>query len=122
MSEPDGAASQDVNAELAEDPESLPAGTVPCDAPVLSDMPPFDLLGLLKQQLAAEEPWELSAAEIARLPRAGDEPPDTDEVPWWLSEEFTGSDAELEAAFLRNLPPTSEPSTRPLRGLAQVRR
>jgi hypothetical protein len=56
------------------------------------------------------EPCELSAAEIAALPLAGDElapdelAPDLDEVPWWLSEEFTGSDAELEAAFVRSLP------------------
>ena len=78
---------------------------MPSDGAVLSELPPFDMLGLLKQQMAGEEPWELSAAEIARLPRAGDEPPDTDEVPWWLSEEFTGSDAELEAAFVRSLPP-----------------
>jgi hypothetical protein len=94
----------DVTGVQAEDPVSLPAGSAPCDEPVLSELPPFDMLGLLKQQLAQEEPVELSAAEIARLPRAGDEPPDLDEVPWWLSEEFTGSDAELEAAFLRNLP------------------
>jgi hypothetical protein len=104
MSEPDRAEPPDVTAEPAEDPESLPAGSVPCDVPALSDAPPFDMLGLLRQQLADEDPIELSAAEIARLPRAGDEPPDTDEVPWWLSEEFTGSDAELEAAFLRSLP------------------
>jgi hypothetical protein len=70
------------------------------------ELPPFDVLGLLRRQLAeTEEPCELSAAEIAALPLAGDEPPpDLDEVPWWLSEEFTGSDAELEAAFVRNLP------------------
>jgi hypothetical protein len=104
MSEPDRAALPDENAEPAEDPELLPAGSVPCDGAVLSELPPFDLLDLLKQQMADEDPVELSAAEIAKLPRAGDEPPDTDEVPWWLSEEFTGSDAELEAAFLRSLP------------------
>src|SRR5215472_16604961 len=66
-------------------------------------LPPFDAAGLLRRQLAeAEEPFELSAAEVAALPLAGDEPPlDLDEVPWWLSEEFTGSDAELAAAFER---------------------
>ncbi len=105
MSEPDRASPPDGAAEPAEGPESLPEGSVPSDGAVLSELPPFDMLGLLKQQMAGEEPWELSAAEIARLPRAGDEPPDTDEVPWWLSEEFTGSDAELEAAFVRSLPP-----------------
>ena len=70
------------------------------------ELPPFDVLGLLRRQLAeTEEPCELSAADIAALPLAGDEPPpDLDEVPWWLSEEFTGSDAELEAAYVRNLP------------------
>jgi hypothetical protein len=69
--------------------------------------PPFDALRLLRQQLAeAEEPFELSAAEIAALPCAGDEepPPVPDEVPWWLSEDFTGSDEELAAAFVRSLP------------------
>ncbi len=73
-------------------------------APVLSELPPVNRLSLLKQQLAEEVPFELSAAEIARLPRAGDDPPDIDEVPWWLAEEYTGSDADLEAAFLRSLP------------------
>ena len=69
-------------------------------------LPPFDAWGLLRWQLAeADEPWELSAAEIAALPRAGDAPPpELDEVPWWLSEEFTGTDAEQEAAFVRSLP------------------
>jgi hypothetical protein len=69
-----------------------------------AEPPPVDMLGLLKEQLAEEEPWELSAAEIAALPRLREEPPDLDEVPWWLSEEFTGSDEELEAAFIRSLP------------------
>ncbi|HTX83909.1 MAG TPA: hypothetical protein VME44_17120, partial [Streptosporangiaceae bacterium] len=62
-------------------------------------------LDLLEGQLAEEEPWELSPSEIAELPRLGEEPPpEADEVPWWLSEEFTGSDEELEAAFIRSLP------------------
>src|SRR5262249_46381395 len=74
--------------------------------PEPTGLPPFDVLTLLRRQLAeADEPWELSAAEVAALPRAGDAPPpELDEVPWWLSEEFTGSDAELEAAFVRSLP------------------
>ncbi len=69
-------------------------------------VPGFDGWGLLRAQLAEEgEGWELSAAEVAGLPRLGDGlPPELDEVPWWLSEEFTGSDAELEAAFVRSLP------------------
>ncbi len=67
---------------------------------------PFDARALLQRQMAeAAEPWELTEAEIAGLPRLGDEPPpELGEVPWWLSEEFTGSDAELEAAFIRSLP------------------
>jgi len=74
--------------------------------PEPTGLPPFDVLTLLRRQLAeADEPWELSAAEIAALPRAGDAPPpELDEVPWWLSEEFTGTDAEQEAAFVRSLP------------------
>ncbi len=59
---------------------------------------------LLWAQLAEEEPRELSAAEIAAMPRAWDGLPELDEVPWWLSEEFTGSDEEIEAAFVRGLP------------------
>ncbi len=79
-----------------------PAPPAPAGQPVV--LAPFDALSLLRAQLAEEEPWELSAAEIAALPRLGDElPPELDEVPWWLSEEFTGSDAELEAAYLRSL-------------------
>jgi hypothetical protein len=72
----------------------------------MAELPSFDALGLLRLQLAeAAEPCELSAAEIAALPVAADEPPpDLDEVPWWLSEEFTGSDPELAAAFARSLP------------------
>jgi hypothetical protein len=72
----------------------------------MAELPLFDGLGLLRLQLAeAAEPCELSAAEIAALPVAADEPPpDLDEVPWWLSEEFTGSDPELAAAFARSLP------------------
>jgi hypothetical protein len=83
-------------------PAAAPAAGQP-DAPAV--LPPLDMLGLLRAQLAAEEPWELTEAEVAALPRAGDElPPELDEVPWWLSEEFTGSDAELEAAFIGSLP------------------
>jgi len=67
---------------------------------------PFDAWNLLRRQMAeTAEPSDLTEAEIAALPPLGDElPPELDEVPWWLSEEFTGSDAELEAAFVRSLP------------------
>jgi len=84
-----------------------PSGaTAACEMPDVAELPLFDALGLLRQQLAEiGEPCELSAAEIAALPLAGDEPPpDLDEVPWWLSEEFAGSDEELAAAFVRSLP------------------
>jgi len=76
------------------------------EMPDAAELPSFDALGLLRRQLAETgEPFELSAAEIAALPLAGDAPPpDLDEVPWWLSEEFTGSDEELAAAFVRSLP------------------
>jgi hypothetical protein len=94
--------------EVALGSEQVPLfgeGDVPRDSagPVL---PPFNAWGLLRRQIAeTAEPWELTEAEIAALPLLGDElPPELDEVPWWLSEEFTGSDAELEAAFVRSLP------------------
>jgi len=76
------------------------------ETPDVTELPSFEALGLLRRQLAETgEPVELSAAEIAALPLAGDEPPpDLDEVPWWLSEEFTGSDEELAAAFVQSLP------------------
>jgi hypothetical protein len=42
------------------------------EKPDVVDLPPFDVLGLLRRQLAeTEEPRELSAAEIAALPLAG---------------------------------------------------
>jgi hypothetical protein len=80
-------------------------GDVPRES-VEPALPPFDAWGLLRRQMAeTAEPCELTEAEIAALPPLGDElPPELDEVPWWLSEEFTGSDAELEAAFVRSLP------------------
>jgi hypothetical protein len=54
---------------------------------------PFDVAGLLARQWAeVDEPVELSAAEIAALPVACDELPDVEDVPWWLTDEFFGSD------------------------------
>jgi hypothetical protein len=68
-------------------------------------LPPFDALGLLAAQLAeVDEPVELSAAEIAALPVASDELPDVDDVPWWLTDEFFGSDEAEQEAWLRGLP------------------
>jgi hypothetical protein len=68
-------------------------------------LPRFDALGLLAAQWAVvDEPVELSAAEIAALPVASDEPPDADDVPWWLSDEFFGSDEAEHQAWLRGLP------------------
>jgi hypothetical protein len=94
------------------------------EKPDVVELPPFDALGLLRRQLAETgEPCELSAAEVAALPLAGDEPPlDLDEVPWWLSEEFTGSDAELDAAFVRSLPADirSEYAAGPWTGAGEV--
>jgi hypothetical protein len=89
-------------------PEDAPASPREDGGPALLS---FDAWGLLRQQMAeAVEPWELTEAEVAALPRLGEElPPELDEVPWWLSEEFTGSDAELEAAFVRSLPADIRP-------------
>src|SRR5262249_56589877 len=91
--------------------------------PEPTGLPPFDVLTLLRRQLAeADEPWELSAAEIAALPRAGDAPPpELDEVPWWLSEEFTGTDAELAAAFARSWRRLSRGGCRLISGLGMGR-
>jgi hypothetical protein len=51
-----------------------------------------------------EEPRELTEAEIAALPVASGEPPDLSETPWWLTDEFHGSDAAEEAAWRAALP------------------
>jgi hypothetical protein len=60
---------------------------------------------LLARQLAeVDEPLELSPAEIAALPFSSDEPPDLEDVPWWLADEFFGSDEAEQAAWLRGLP------------------
>ena len=68
-------------------------------------LPPFDAAGLLAAQWAVvDEPVELSAAEIAALPVASVEPPDVEDVPWWLSDEFYGSDEAEQEAWLRGLP------------------
>jgi hypothetical protein len=74
------------------------AGSVP--------LPPFDAAGLLARQLAeVDEPLELSPAEIAALPVACDEPPDVEDVPWWLTDDYFGSDEAEQAAWVRGLPP-----------------
>ena len=109
MSEPEAhrAAVPPPEGALPTDLTAPPSGAaVGSGKPDVLELPSFDVLGLLRRQLAETgEPFELSAAEIATLPLAGAEPPpDLDEVPWWLSEEFTGSDEELAAAFARSLP------------------
>ena len=68
-------------------------------------MPRFDGAELLARQLAEiDAPVELTEAEIAALPLSSDEPPDLSETPWWLTEEFHGSDAAEHAAWLAGLP------------------
>ncbi|HEY2080005.1 MAG TPA: hypothetical protein VGH53_27070, partial [Streptosporangiaceae bacterium] len=68
-------------------------------------LPVFDAAGLLAAQLAeVDEAPELSAAEVAALPVGWEGPPDVEDVPWWLAEEFFGSDAGEQAAWLRGLP------------------
>ncbi|HUB40533.1 MAG TPA: hypothetical protein VMA72_16930 [Streptosporangiaceae bacterium] len=68
-------------------------------------LPSFDAAGLLALVWAeVDELVELSPAEIAALPVASDGPPDLDDVPWWLSNEYFGSDEAEQAAWLRGLP------------------
>jgi hypothetical protein len=89
------------------DPAAAPGAPLPSSDPAAASarLPRFDALGLLAAQLAAvDEPLELSAAEIAALPVASDEPPDADDVPWWLTDEFFGSDEAEQEAWLRGLP------------------
>jgi hypothetical protein len=70
-----------------------------------ASLPRFDAAGLLARQLAeTEAPFELTEAEIAALPLSSDEPPDLSETPWWLTDEFHGSDAAEHAAWLAGLP------------------
>jgi hypothetical protein len=88
--------SADSNAPLPSSDSTAPGG---------ARLPPFDALGLLAAQWAVvDEPLELSAAEIAALPVASDEPPDAEDVPWWLTDEFFGSDEAEHEAWLRGLP------------------
>jgi hypothetical protein len=78
---------------------SAPSGTTASPS-----LPLFDAAGLLARQLAEmDEPLELSAEEIAALPLSGDEP-DAEDVPWWLTDEFFGSDEAEQEAWLRGLP------------------
>ena len=69
-------------------------------------LPQFDMAGLLDRQLAEiDERFELSPAEINALPLSSDEPPDMDETPWWLTDEYFGTDEAEQVAWLRGLPP-----------------
>jgi hypothetical protein len=68
-------------------------------------LPPFDAAELLERQAAEmDAPFELSAAEIAALALSSDEPPDFSETPWWLTDEFYGSDEAEQASWLATLP------------------
>jgi hypothetical protein len=50
-----------------------------------------------------DEAWPLTAEEIAALPKA-DPSPGPAELPWWLEDEFHGSDEAEHASWLRSLP------------------
>jgi len=81
-------------------PASPPAGSGAAVA-----LPAFDAAGLLARQLAEiDAPFELTEAEIDALPLSSDEPPDLSETPWWLADEFYGSDAAEQASWLASLP------------------
>lgn len=85
-------------------PPTLFGTAGPSDA--VTPLPPFDASELLARQLAeTDEPLELSPAEIAALPLSSDEPPDLDDVPWWLTDQYFGSDEAEHAAWVRGLPP-----------------
>ncbi len=74
-------------------------------SPAVVVLPPFYEAALLERQEAEmDAPLELSAAEIAALPFSSDEPPDLAETPWWLTEEFYGSDEAEQASWLATLP------------------
>ena len=95
---PSGGARADQPSEVLADSAAAPDSARP--------LPPFDAAALLERQLAEiDEPFELSAAEIEALPLASDEPPDLEDVPWWLTEEYFGTDESEQAAWLRGLPP-----------------
>jgi len=79
---------------------------LPASAPARA-LPSFDAAELLaRQQAEIDAPVELTDAEIAAMPLSSDEPPDPDlsETPWWLTDEFYGSDAVEQAAWLAGLP------------------
>ena len=68
-------------------------------------LPSFDAAALWARQLAEmDAPLELTDAEIAALPLSSDEPPDLSETPWWLTDEFYGSDVAEQASWLASLP------------------
>ncbi|HUC24409.1 MAG TPA: hypothetical protein VMA73_17000 [Streptosporangiaceae bacterium] len=68
-------------------------------------LPSFDAAALWARQLAEiDAPLELTEAEIAALPLSSDEPPDLSETPWWLTDEFCGSDTAEQASWLASLP------------------
>jgi hypothetical protein len=97
---PHASSGSDAQAALFDLPPSAPAGAARA-------LPPLDAAALLARQLAeVDAPVELTEAEIAALPLSSGEPPDPDlsETPWWLTDEFYGSDAAEQAAWLAGLP------------------
>ena len=86
-------------------PSAVPPSAVPAQGAPAVVLPPFDAAVLLERQLAEmDAPFDLSEAEIAALPLSSDEPPDLCETPWWLTDQFYGSDAAEQASWLATLP------------------
>ncbi len=86
-------------------PSAVPPSAVPAQGAPAVVLPPFDAAALLERQLAEmDAPFDLSEAEIAALPLSSDEPPDLCEMPWWLTDQFYGSDAAEQASWLATLP------------------
>ncbi|HKD88556.1 MAG TPA: hypothetical protein VKB62_08510 [Streptosporangiaceae bacterium] len=94
--------------DYSREPSPPPVGSGADATPLFelpASLPRFDAAELLAWQLAeTEEQFELTEAEIAALPLSSDEPPDLSETPWWLTDEFYGSDADEHAAWLAGLP------------------
>ncbi|HUC22188.1 MAG TPA: hypothetical protein VMA73_05730, partial [Streptosporangiaceae bacterium] len=87
---------------MSEEPLSGRAGPEP--APPDAVRPPDPVRPSESAPFDADEPWVLSAAEVAALPLGSEEPLDLDDVPWWLTDEFFGTDEGEQAAWLRGLP------------------
>ncbi|HUB41581.1 MAG TPA: hypothetical protein VMA72_22275 [Streptosporangiaceae bacterium] len=87
------------------EPAPPPVGSDAAGPDAAGPLPRFDASALLARQLAEiDAPVELTEAEIAALPLSSDEPPDLSETPWWLTDEFYGSDDAEHASWLAGLP------------------